>query len=268
MGFVDRVLQPSPVGSRLQCMDSRLHLSKYGGRSIANVIDELFAKRNATDLRMRDVPPSLHLISCVRLESGAFELRDIHRGNPIYRHVLLRDALRATAAAPWYFPPPVVCNAQHFDGGLVANNPTMYALRKYARIVNDASTLQLVLSVGTGAQRADPERDAEADDTCEVAPRAGILTNVKKIAWAGIERLTDRHAVHLAAVDHVRANHAAALYIRCEPALPDHLCQLDVTGDENLREMARTAHQFWNATVAQQYGPRLRALLNPNQAAE
>lgn len=44
------------------------------------------------------------------------------------RKVLLKDAVRASVAAPTYFTPKTIDGVTYVDGGLIANNPSMCAL--------------------------------------------------------------------------------------------------------------------------------------------
>lgn len=84
------------------------------------------------------------------------------------RNHYLRDAARATSAAPTYFEPEVVASlAQRptkralVDGGVFVNNPAMCAYSEAVRMGFDAKDLLLV-SLGTGiATRKIPFEDAK-----------------------------------------------------------------------------------------------------------
>lgn len=68
----------------------------------------------------------------------------------------MRDACRATCAAPSYFPPAEVYSLSKtryplIDGGIVANDPILAAIIESARIsATDNPTNNIVLSLGTG----------------------------------------------------------------------------------------------------------------------
>ena len=71
----------------------------------------------------------------------------------------LRDVARATSAAPTYFPPAQIANAQDqkfavIDGGVFANNPAMCALSSAYRLFSQAKRFVLV-SLGTGSLERD-----------------------------------------------------------------------------------------------------------------
>ena len=82
------------------------------------------------------------------------------------RDFLLRNAARATSAAPTYFEPACVPNAKGeefplIDGGVYANNPVMCAFSS-ASVLYPERTRFLILSLGTGeTQREIPYREAK-----------------------------------------------------------------------------------------------------------
>jgi patatin-like phospholipase/acyl hydrolase len=82
------------------------------------------------------------------------------------RDFLLRDVARATSAAPTYFEPAYVPNANGsrfalVDGGVYANNPVMCALSS-ARVLYPNANRFLIVSLGTGeTQREIPYQEAK-----------------------------------------------------------------------------------------------------------
>ena len=75
---------------------------------------------------------------------------------PGTRHVPLSQAIMATSAAPPFFPRALIGESRFVDGGLVANDPTMLALREAASLWPQRA-LGLVVSLGTGT----PTRSSE-----------------------------------------------------------------------------------------------------------
>ncbi len=61
----------------------------------------------------------------------------------------LWEALRATSAAPFYFPPHQHKNLFFQDGGVVANNPTRQAIEEAALLWPDVK-IKCIVSLGTG----------------------------------------------------------------------------------------------------------------------
>ena len=70
-------------------------------------------------------------------------------------HTLVRQAARATSAAPTYFSPAFYFdnktgeNLPLLDGGVVANNPVLYAYKEAKRIYPDTEKFHII-SLGTG----------------------------------------------------------------------------------------------------------------------
>ncbi len=79
-------------------------------------------------------------------------------------HTLFRQAARATSAAPTYFSPAFYFdeksgeNIPLIDGGVVANNPVLYAYKEAKRLYPETQKFH-ILSLGTG--RASKENDID-----------------------------------------------------------------------------------------------------------
>ena len=88
-------------------------------------------------------------------------------------HAALWKAVEATSAAPLYFPRSRLRGMHLADGGLVANDPTIVALRE-ARAQWPTRRIGLVLSLGSGAPR--PAKDETVARAVAAAdPRARYI---------------------------------------------------------------------------------------------
>jgi uncharacterized protein len=74
------------------------------------------------------------------------------------KDVLMKDAARATSAAPTYFDPLLSGSSRYIDGGVVANNPTLAAWVASSEIFDGDQDIY-VISIGTGntEKKEDPK---------------------------------------------------------------------------------------------------------------
>ncbi|CAM9684083.1 unnamed protein product [Chrysoparadoxa australica] len=97
-------------------------------------------------------PPELALWRNYNYEDG---LKAKHKGS--FR-TKIRDALRATTAAPTYFSPLKFDDMLYCDGALLANNPTAVAISE-AQLLFPGVPIEAIVSIGTGyftPERNDP----------------------------------------------------------------------------------------------------------------
>lgn len=70
--------------------------------------------------------------------------------------VAVKDALRATTAAPGYFAGVKLEDQPYSDGALLANNPTAVAIAEARALYGDDVPIDLVVSIGTGRFPSSP----------------------------------------------------------------------------------------------------------------
>ncbi|MCQ2398792.1 MAG: patatin-like phospholipase family protein, partial [Sphaerochaetaceae bacterium] len=71
----------------------------------------------------------------------------------------VKDAGRATSAAPTYFPPLRKDGQIFIDGGVIANNPSVFAYAEARRLYPDCKRFN-ILSIGTAGRRHRMQPDA------------------------------------------------------------------------------------------------------------
>lgn len=124
---------------------------KYPSAGVEEVLGRYFG-----DVRLRDaLTPVMVTAYETRLRSPFFFRSQRAKDDPAYDYPV-RDAARATSAAPTYFEPPLVTNDSSgeqwslVDGGIFANSPAMCAMVDARRLFHADERQIVVLSLGTG----------------------------------------------------------------------------------------------------------------------
>lgn len=173
----------------------------------------------------------------------------------------MRDVALATSCAPTYFPPAEVwsisasqlpekarlAHTQCFvDGGIVANNPTLFGYST-ARRLFPAATDFLIVSLGTG-------KGAVLKVPYDEVRKGGyahwihhIIPMLMNASTESVGRVMHdlMEALHL-------ANPGAPFFPRhhdINPILPEHLVELDKASDENVKDLQGRADTTYRKLV-------------------
>lgn len=136
-------------------------------------------------------------------ESGRpflFTSRDSHQ-------FLFREAGRATSAAPTYFKPATMTDRvtgeplMLIDGGLVANNPVLYALQEARKLYPDCTTFHM-LSLATRQPEIHVEMNGNTGMVAWLDPSQGAP--IQRILYAAQEQTSSSIIRSIRGVDYVR----------------------------------------------------------------
>lgn len=126
---------------------------KYDARNLYRVLTELFGDVTIQDSLTNVLVTSYDTES---MEPFIIKKRPQKRGKPADLNFYMRDAARASSAAPTYFEPafisPLPENGRRYclvDGGVFANNPAMCAYVEARKIFPKAARY-VIVSIGTG----------------------------------------------------------------------------------------------------------------------
>ena len=141
---------------------------------------------------------------------------------------LLSQAVRATTAAPTYFPPANLGEHCLVDGGVFASNPAVCAYAQ-ARNMYPRENMFLLVSLGTGLQ--DHERACSHVANWGIAdwavPISGVMLNAASAT------------VHY----QMNALLGAGSYFRLQTRLPEAASAMDDASDENLKRLTAIANE-------------------------
>lgn len=147
----------------------------------------------------------------------------------------VRDVVRASTAAPTYFPAARLAGRWSLDGGLMANHPGPEALRELERSTRVARARMHLLALGTGAPVAEESDDWGSRGVLEWAPD-----------------LVEAFMAAQSARSHALCrDDLGERYHRAQVAIPRELAALDAPGAmEALSELAGTALEAGPAGMA------------------
>lgn len=150
---------------------------------------------------------------------------DLFKGEPVEirsyqeRSFLVRDAGRATSAASTYFPPLVKDGQILVDGGVVANNPSLYAYLEAKKLYPNCKKFHL-LSLSTGGR----------NHTMTFEETNGILNwvdQVEPMFSTAQKCTTDIVLENLEDVDYVRIDDALKTKIKMDNTEPSNLKKME-----------------------------------------
>jgi uncharacterized protein len=154
-----RIFHRSPA--RTLCSLDGMIDEKYSADGLEDVLEEYFGEARLSEAITDVILPSYELGS-----RQAFFFKSRKARGDLGDDFLMRQAARATSAAPTYFEPPQFNSAlgelAFTDGGVVANSPAMCAYAEARKHYPQATDILLV-SLGTG-DSAKPISYANARD--------------------------------------------------------------------------------------------------------
>lgn len=160
-----------------------------------------------------------------------YEINEWNNENYKFKDEFVWKIGRMTSAAPWYFKS--VDNS--FDGGIIANNPTLDALVQVAKYnevmgIDKEISKSVIVSVGTGSWLKE-----NTDDRERLSPNAS--RNIFSIFFQAIN-LLKKSALNKEAhvLDRARAAIDKGSYIRLQPHFTNKI-KLDETNTEKLLNM-------------------------------
>jgi patatin-like phospholipase/acyl hydrolase len=162
--------------------------------------------------------------------------------DPMHGHVnyLIRDAIRATSAAPTYFAPAAIVpversinEVKHFiDGGMAANNPAMSAV-SVAKVIYGADEPVEIVMISISCGRM---RDICSYDKAKNWGKIGWVVPVISITMDSNSRLTD-----LEVAEQLRGS---GHYFRFDTPLKQAAKDMDDASPKNLAALQADANEY------------------------
>ena len=183
-------------------------------------------------------------------EAVFFNKMNVKKGSN--EDLLVRDVIRATTAAPTYFPIAKMNQKEknaYIDGGVFANNPALCAFIEATKFPCEPLQRDIfILSIGTGAKnRKYVEKDAKKWG------RLGWIVPVIDIYGSAASQTVNHQLEMLYQKRGLNEN-----YLRIEPNLNDYEVDtdLDNISDENIRALQKIGEE-----ISHQYDAQLRAFI-------
>jgi hypothetical protein len=217
-----------------------LRRPKYPARGIDAFLVDRFG-----DTELRHALKPLVLVSYDLTLRAPWVFSSVLAAEEASRNYLLRDACRASTAAPTYFPAATVRSLagdsrELVDGGVCANDPVLAAFVVAERLY-PGRPLALV-SLGTG--NFTHPIDGAAAKRWGLGGWAWRLLDLFSDGQSAMSEATTRRLLGAAARDGSR-------YYRVQPDLPAGLGRMDDTSDENLAGLERVTREHCTRHAAQ-----------------
>ena len=214
-------------------------------RSGGGVLDEKYSQEGIESLLLKyfgdaELKDTLSevLITSYDLQSRRpFFFKSMKAKKDPERNRLLREAARATSAAPTYFEPLKLTTDDRFiyhslvDGGLFANNPSMCAFAEVTRM--DKSNL-LFVSLGTGEMSGQTIEHDKAKDW-------GVVQWIKPLIDVMMDGNSDTVAYQLQQIISAQSN---SDYYRLQARLTEDSTEMDNVKDSNIRKLKIIANEL------------------------
>jgi len=149
--FLELVAKVFPSKRQRKWRPSRLMRPAYSNDALRDVLTEVFGHRLLGDSSKRLLVPSWNL------QSGEVHLFKTPHSPRLTRdwRISMVDVALATSAAPAYFRAANVDSARLIDGGVFANNPSVYAIAEATSMLGVPLSAIRVLNIGTMEPFAD-----------------------------------------------------------------------------------------------------------------
>lgn len=173
---------------------------------------------------------------------------DLFSGMPVEirsyeeRSFLVRDAGRATSAAPTYFPPLIKGEQILVDGGVVANNPAIYAYLEAKKLYPNCQKFH-ILSLSTGGKG----HSMTLDET------KGLLSWVEQVSpmySTAQKRTTDIVLQNMPDVDYVRIDDPLNLAIKMDDTSPAAIKNMEAFAHQIAQRHEKEFEQFAKLLVS------------------
>ncbi|HUQ92918.1 MAG TPA: CBASS cGAMP-activated phospholipase [Bryobacteraceae bacterium] len=213
----------------------RLFGQKYSASGIDKVLDQFFG-----ETRLRSALSRVLVTSYEIERRTPFFFRSVNARRDRQYDFRMKDAARATSAAPTYFPPlKIECSGRSdyyalVDGGVYANNPAICALVEARKLFHNDELL--VVSLGTGALTR-PLHFHQAKGWGLARWAKPLL----EIVFDGVSSTVDYQLRQLL---------PRRQYYRFQPTLQPSLQEMDNTTPSNLRDLKLLAEETLRARAA------------------
>ncbi|RDX60231.1 Patatin-like protein 2, partial [Mucuna pruriens] len=132
---------------------------------ITNSVAKSFMQRSHLNEKIIEIVGDICLSDTLtNVVIPAYDMKSLHpvifstqKAKRMKSQIQLADVIMSTTAAPVFFPPHQLLGYSLVDGGMAANNPTIFAMHEAARMTENHGSPDyskfLVLSLGTGSAK-------------------------------------------------------------------------------------------------------------------
>ncbi len=218
--------------------------AKFQAGALEQAINDVLGSTGAK-LKVKDVPLPLLLVATCVTSRSPFIMTNIARQLDEGSELDLVTALRATSAAPGYFPAVDLNTRSLVDGGLLANAPDMVAIATVLKEKRAALDQITMISIGTAAPN-----NSEAPSAVGKRGLLGWLRrDLVPMLLETQEKLSTSHANQLLGQRHWRLNALPSAkqqkVIDLDRATDEATRTLVMLADETAKQIDKSALDHW-----------------------
>lgn len=215
----------------------RLFYAKYKPKNLEALLKENFSRKNNEVCTLNNIVKNVHVLvpsyNITKKEQVYFHNYPKYREHD-YTSFSIPDVIRASTAAPTYFPAKEISKNHYVDGGVFMNNPSYFAYCDAKRILQ--ANEYVIFSLGTGSYQEELDQLVDGGPMYWVRPIISLTMNASS-------NLVEEYFNNDNPDVDINRLHVDYQYFPIRPKL-DRDTSLEDTSPESMKNLRRVAEKI------------------------